>query len=180
MTDRESNQAATGRGGVETFVFADDGRIPNSRLPLVLIRAAVPVRAGDPADAFERTFAANAWTGSWRNGIYRFHHYHSTAHEVLGIARGSAQVRFGGDAGETVAVGPGDVVVIPAGVGHKLLEGSPDLWVVGAYAGGRDCDLLRDDPDEIGPARLRIAAVPLPERDPVLGPGGPLLEAWRA
>lgn len=173
----------SGRGpssaSVERFAFADDGRIPNSRLPLVLMRGAVRPGGDHPARSFAATFARNGWTRSWRNGIYPCHHYHSTAHEVLGFALGTARVRFGGDGGQTVAVVAGDVVVIPAGVGHKLIEGGSDLLVVGAYAGGRDWDLLRDDPDEIGTARLRIAAVPPPEADPVHGRAGPLLEAWR-
>jgi uncharacterized protein YjlB len=165
--------------GVESFVFADDGRIPNSRLPLVVIRAAVALDGDDPARAFERTFAGNGWTGAWRDGIYGYHHYHSTAHEVLGIAEGSARVRFGGDRGKTLTLDPGDVVVIPAGTGHRLVEGARTLVVVGAYAGGRDWDVIRDDPDEIGTARLRIAAVPLPDKDPVDGASGPLLRLWR-
>ncbi|HMN85705.1 MAG TPA: hypothetical protein PKA74_06930, partial [Bauldia sp.] len=81
---------------VTDFVFADDGDIPNSRLPLILYARAIDPAAGDPAEAFEALFAANGWPPAWRNGIYGFHHYHSTAHEVLGIARGSAEVRFGG------------------------------------------------------------------------------------
>lgn len=39
----------------ETFVFADDGRIPNSPLPLLVYRQAVPA---DPA-AIEHCFAAH-------------------------------------------------------------------------------------------------------------------------
>src|SRR3954452_20314885 len=108
--------------GTDTFVFADDGLIPNSRLPLIVRRGAVTPDASDPAFAFERTFARNGWTGAWRDGIYDYHHYHSTAHEVLGIASGSATVRFGGEGGETVGLTVGDVAVIPAGVGHALSQ----------------------------------------------------------
>ena len=89
---------------------------------------------------------SNGWGGSWRNGIFPFHHYHSTSHEVLGIARGSARVRFGGEKGQTVEVAAGDVVVIPAGVGHKNEGSSPDLLVIGAYPEGRDYDLCRGEP----------------------------------
>lgn len=166
--------------GPEAIAFEDDGRIPNSRLPLLVKRRAIPPVPADPGLPFERTFAAHGWTGAWRNGIYGYHHYHSTAHEVLGLATGSAKVRFGGDGGETIGLGPGDVVAIPAGVGHKLVEGGRDLLVVGAYAGGRDWDLIRHDPGEIATARLRIAAVPLPDADPVDGPEGVLVELWRA
>ena len=80
---------------VETYCFADDGVVPNSRLPLVVYRGALPA-GSDRAAACERMFAENGWPDAWRNGIYPHHHYHSTAHEVLGIARGLAQVRLGG------------------------------------------------------------------------------------
>jgi len=158
----------------ETYTFDDDGRIPNSRLPLLVYRQALPA---DPA-AMERAFAANGWSGGWRNGIYPFHHFHSTAHEVLGIARGEAEVRFGGPAGSTVAVGPGDVVVIPAGVAHCRERGSGDLLVVGAYPGGADYDLRRGEPAEHDEAARNVAGVGVPEQDPVSGRDGPLPRLW--
>jgi uncharacterized protein YjlB len=163
--------------GTETYVFEDDGLIPNSPLPLIVRRGAIPPSLEDPCRAFETTFAKNGWTNSWRDGIYAYHHYHSTAHEVLGIAQGSGMLGLGGENGETVEVVAGDVLVIPAGVGHALVRGS-GLIAVGAYAGGRDWDLIRDDPKAIAAARQRIAAVPLPDADPVDGPDGPLLKLW--
>ncbi|MDF3060290.1 MAG: hypothetical protein K0S06_399 [Microvirga sp.] len=164
----------------DTYVFQDDGIVPNSRLPLIVRQGAVTPDSSDPASAFERTFAKNGWTNSWRNGIYDYHHYHSTSHEVLGIAAGSATVRFGGENGETVGVSAGDVVVIPAGVAHARISQSDDLLVVGAYPGGRDWDLLRDtDSAGIAAARQRIGEVPLPAADPVDGADGPLMKLWR-
>ncbi len=105
-------------------------------------------------------------------------HYHSTAHEVLGIARGEAAVRFGGESGVTLRVRPGDVVVIPAGVGHKREDASPDLLVVGAYPDGRDWDLCRGEPGERPRVLENIRRVPLPTADPVYGADGPLVEHW--
>ena len=164
----------------ESYVFVDDGCVPNSPLPLILHRGAVAPDAPDPARTFERIFARNGWTGSWRDGIFSYHHYHSTAHEVLGLAAGSAKVPFGGPRGETITLKTGDAVAIPAGVAHCLVEGSGRLLVVGAYAGGRGWDVVRDDPEAIAAARLRIAAVPLPEADPVEGADGTLIELWTA
>jgi uncharacterized protein YjlB len=158
----------------ETYAFADDGRIPNSRLPLLVYRQALPA---DPA-AMERAFAEHGWGGGWRNGIYPFHHFHSTAHEVLGIARGEAAVRFGGPKGSTVTVRAGDVVVIPAGVAHCKERDSGDLLVVGAYPGGADYDLRRGDPAEHDEAASNAARVGVPEQDPVSGRDGPLLRLW--
>jgi uncharacterized protein YjlB len=165
--------------GTDTYLFADDGVVPNNPLPLIVRRGAIQPSAPDPAQAFENTFAKNGWSNAWRNGIFDYHHYHSTAHEVLGIASGSASVLFGGENGETVALTAGDVVVIPAGVGHALVNEGGDLMVVGAYAEGRDYDIVRADQGQVDQgARQRVARVPLPDADPVDGATGPLVKLW--
>ena len=159
----------------EEHRFADDGAgFPNSPLPLLVYRNALPP---DPA-AMERAFAANGWSNGWRDGIFRYHHFHSIAHEVLGIAAGEARVAFGGPSGREMAVRAGDVVVIPAGVGHRNVGQSADLLVVGAYPGGADYDIRRGDPGERAAALHAVAAVPLPESDPLSGRGGPLPRLW--
>ncbi|MFO0997026.1 MAG: cupin domain-containing protein [Alphaproteobacteria bacterium] len=164
--------------GVELYSLAADGPIPNnSLLPLVVYRAALPCAGGDPASACEAIFARNKWGNGWRNGVYPYHHYHSTAHEVLGIVRGEARVRFGGDHGPVVVVRAGDVVVIPAGVAHKAEGASRDLLIVGAYPEGQKPDLCTEK--DSGPATFaRIADVPRPVRDPVHGDHGPILDDW--
>ncbi len=158
--------------------FADDGDVPNNRLPLILYVGAIDVTAGDPAVAFEDLFQDNRWGNGWRNGIFPFHHYHSTAHEVLGIAAGEAEVRFGGEGGATVRARAGDAVLIPAGVGHKRLSGSPDLLVIGAYPPGQRADLMCEGAADKRAIRGRIAAVPLPQADPVAGRDGPAVTEW--
>jgi uncharacterized protein YjlB len=165
----------------ETIALRDDGRVPNNSLPVLLYRAAVTPSLPDPAEAFETAFAHNGWSNSWRDGIYSFHHYHSTAHEVLGIARGAGRVRLGGEQGRDFDLAAGDVVVLPAGTGHKRLSASSDFLVVGAYPEGRDWDLIRadeSDPATHAAAVARITEVPLPTTDPVGGKDGPLLQAW--
>jgi uncharacterized protein YjlB len=164
----------------EQHLFADDGRIPNNpRLPLLVYRGALAPDRSESAATFEEVFARNNWRGAWRDGIYGFHHYHSTSHEVLGIARGSVQVRLGGDGGLATRLEAGDVVVIPAGVGHKNEGSTPDLLVVGAYPDGRDWDLCRGEPGERPRVLDNIAAVPLPAADPLAGADGPLVAIWR-
>src|SRR6478672_8003048 len=81
----------------QAFHFKDDGETPNNpRLPLLLYRSPVSLTdALDPAAVFEVLFAANGWKPSWRDGIYPYNHFHTGTHEVLGIAKGKAQVRFG-------------------------------------------------------------------------------------
>jgi uncharacterized protein YjlB len=160
----------------ETHRFADDGRFPNAVLPLLVYRAALPA---DPA-AMERAFAANGWSNAWRNGIFTYHHFHSTAHEVLGIAAGQVRVAFGGPSGQEVTVTAGDVVVIPAGVAHRNMGQSADLLVVGAYPGGMDYDIRRGSPAEVDACRRAIAAVKLPAADPVAGPDAGLRRFWAA
>lgn len=158
----------------ETFVFADDGRIPNSRLPLLLYRQTLPA---EPL-AMERTFLRNGWSNGWRDGIFDYHHFHSIAHEVLGIAKGEAHVAFGGPRGRVLSVTAGDVVVIPAGVGHCNQGQSPDLLVIGAYPGGASYDICRGDPADHARALAAISRVGLPERDPLAGQDGPLRHLW--
>ena len=159
----------------QTFTFADDGAIPNSRLPLLVYRQAVPA---DPA-AIERIFTANRWPAAWRDAVHPFHHFHSDAHEALGVASGSAKVRFGGPAGEVLEVSAGDVVVVPAGVGHCNEGKSADLLIVGAYPGGRGPDLQVAGKGDREQALANIAAVSLPATDPVCGSSGPIIERWR-
>jgi uncharacterized protein YjlB len=164
----------------ETALFKDDGVIPNNRLHLLLYRGVLPIGEADPASRVVQLFAANNWTNSWRNGIYPFHHYHSTSHEVLGVYRGSVTVRLGGEQGKDFEVRAGDVIVIPAGVGHKNLGASEDFGVVGAYPDGRDWDLLTGKPGERPRADKNIASLPVPDNDPVFGAEGPLRGIWGA
>lgn len=164
-----------------TFLLQDDGRIPNNpRLPLLIYANALKLPAYDAATVCERIISSNGWGGSWRNGIYSFHHFHSTAHEVLAVARGTARVHFGGQSGPKIDVKTGDVVAIPAGVGHKNLGSSSDLLVVGAYPRGQTWDLCRGTPDERPWAVENIARVPTPASDPIYGVQGPLLSHWSA
>lgn len=163
--------------------FPDDGRTPNHpELPLVVMQVAELREAADPARWLEVRFTANGWSGTWRWGVYPFHHFHTTNHEVLGVSSGTATLLLGGEKGGEFEVGLGDVIVLPAGLGHKCLRASPDFQVVGAYPGGDSPDLLRSgevDPDEMNEARRRVARVPLPERDPIHGSDGPLVQAWK-
>ena len=157
------------------FVFDDDGVIPNSRLPLLVYRDAVPADAA----AIERLFAANHWPPAWRNGVHPFHHFHSTAHEVLGVARGEVSVLFGGSGGQVLTVRAGDVVVVPAGVAHCNQGQSNDLLIVGAYPdNGPGPDLRRGKPAEHDAADRAVGAVPLPVADPVMGLDGALGRLW--
>jgi uncharacterized protein YjlB len=159
---------------VRSLVLTDDGTFPNNPRPLLVYAGAVHP---DPA-AIERLFTTNDWPSAWRNGVYRYHHYHSTAHEVLGVYSGSATVLFGGPKGSVVTIGAADAVVIPAGVAHKCLESSSDFRIVGAYPRGQRWDMCYGKAGERPTADQNIAAVPAPENDPVLGEMGALPRLW--
>jgi uncharacterized protein YjlB len=148
-------------------------------LPLLIYEQAVRLQSDDPASVFEEVFEQNGWTGAWRNGIYDYHHYHSTAHEVLGVYGGTASVQLGGEGGMVKRINAGDVIIIPAGIGHKNLGASEDFGVVGAYPKGQKWDLLTGKSGEREKAETSIKRVPLPKADPVHGPDGPLLMHWR-
>lgn len=160
----------TGAKIPEQYFFQDDGVIPNSKLPVLVYREVFVGNSKHSAKIIEDKFYQNNWRGGWDNGIYSFHHYHSTAHEVLGIYSGEADVMFGGSKyGKVVKVKAGDVVVIPAGVGHKKIS-SKDLGVIGAYPNAMSYDLIKEDePQKREQALKNLKKVPLPNTDPVSG-----------
>lgn len=163
-----------------TIRFADDGTIPNNpTLPLLVYPGVIDLSGfPDRAAALETLFESHGWGDGWRDGIYDYVHYHSMIHEVLGIARGRARVRFGGGGGRDIDLSAGDVAVLPAGTGHQRLDASPDFLVVGAYPPAGTYDECTGWADEHARALITIPQVPVPERDPVFGPEGPLIAAW--
>jgi len=162
----------------EIIYFKDDGVIPNSKYPLLLYRQAFHASGITGAEWLEQKFAAHNWTNSWRWGVYPFHHYHSNTHEVLGVFSGKALLQLGGDKGQQINVQAGDIIVIPAGVGHKNLGSSPDFTVVGAYPEGRNADLKKGEPGDRPQADKNMAAVPIPAADPLLGNQDGLRKLW--
>lgn len=154
----------------EPLWLEDDGIFPNNpALPVLIYRQALPP---DP-ERIEAIFAANRWPPAWRYTVFDFQHYHSTAHEVLGCFRGAAAIQLGGEQGPILDVATGDVIVLPAGTAHKAVRTRAAFCCVGAYPDGQDYDMCYGRPGERPGADERIAAVPLPEGDPVRGGGGP-------
>ena len=156
------------------YRFEDDGSIPNHPdYPVLVYKQAIT-----DVDEMQQTFEANGWGNSWVNGIFDYHHYHSNTHEVLGVKAGRATVQLGGATGDLVSIETGDVLILPAGTGHRRLEASADFTIVGAYPEGRDYDTLTGRPEERPASLDRIGAVEKPKTDPVYGMTGPLHEAW--
>lgn len=161
---------------VVAHLLARGTEIPNHpRWPLLVYPA---VLRNPTPEAFEELFARHRWPAAWRDGVFPFHHYHPDGHEALGIYSGEVTVQFGGEDGVVVSARPGDVIVLPAGTGHKKLASRGSLGIVGAYPEGRSPDTRRSAfSDKTLDA---ISAVPLPACDPVYGAGGPLFTYWKA
>ena len=164
---------------VQEHLFEDYGSIPNNpSLPLLVYPQVLGESERYPSRCKE-LLAGNGWGGAWVNGVFSYHHYHSNAHEVLCMLSGRARLAFGGPEGETIEVEAGDVVVIPAGVGHKNEGAGRNIRVVGAYPRGQENYDLRTGEEGERPEVLEnIRDVPLPETDPLFGEGGPLLQRW--
>jgi uncharacterized protein YjlB len=161
---------------VKSFLFNDDGEIPNNpELPVIVYKGIFK----NITDEIEPAFNRHQWTNSWTNGVFDYHHYHTNTHEVLGVKSGQATVLIGGEEGERLELKIGDVIVLPAGTGHKKLKSSTDFAVVGAYPDGKSPNMRKRDSVERAQALTEIQNVPVPKTDPVFGDRGPLLEKWK-
>lgn len=165
----------------ESLHLRGTGSVPNNpRCALLHYKNVCSGDAQTIASTFEAMFAANGWPPAWRNGVFAHHHFHTTAHEVLGVYSGSAEVTVGGEGGEVVAIAAGDVVVVPAGVGHCKRSCDGRLGIVGAYPEGQSPDMCTPDASRYADRCDTVSRVQLPRADPVLGSDGPLLECWHS
>ncbi|MCK8780651.1 cupin [Rhizobium sp. NTR19] len=161
---------------VEPITFLPSDWVPNHpQLPALVYRCAIAPE-GEMAPKFEQRFRENGWQGIWRDGVFDYQHYHTGAHEVLGIAGGRARLLIGGPGGAELSVVAGDCLVLPAGTGHMRIDASRDFLVVGAYPPGQEADI------QTGPASQdqlqKIATLPIPATDPLGGTGGSLSRFW--
>ena len=159
--------------------LAPSGGIPNHpHWPLLIYPGVLAIRGMDPAVPFEELFERNGWPPAWRNGIYPFQHFHCDAHEALGVYSGEVTAQFGGDDGVVVTVSAGDIVVLPAGTGHKKLSSTGALGIVGAYPAGQHPDMCTPGTANAQRAAAAVVRVARPACDPVYGEDGPLLTHW--
>ena len=151
--------------------FSAIGSIPNSDLPLLVMETAIPASAANSTKV-EKRFAEHGWRGTWTYTVFDYWHFHVEGHEVLACVAGEASIGFGGDkadGGIAFEMKPGDVVIVPAGVGHKRLDGTSDFQVAGAYPPGQNGGITKAGEMTIENARGAISRLPDPKTDPVDG-----------
>jgi uncharacterized protein YjlB len=144
---------------------------PNSKLPVRMFRGALAPTATAKARRFREAFRRNGWAGIWTDTIYDYTHFHSNAHEVLGIAEGNVTIILGGAGGRRFRLKAGDMFAIPAGVGHRRVGDDTGLKVIGAYPRGQSHFNMKRK----GRA---VPRGPIPDTDQLYGRGGPLTRCW--
>ncbi|PSR82648.1 hypothetical protein BD289DRAFT_411721 [Coniella lustricola] len=127
----------------------------------------------------------------WRYTMYPTTHFHSTTHEVLCVFSGRATLCFGGEANPgkvQTCVCAGDVLVVPAGVGHCLVReeeeeeeegvdagaGKERFAMIGSYPPGCQWDMCYGNEGEEEKVE-GIKELKWLEKDPVYGEEGPVL-----
>ncbi len=163
----------------EILNFKDDGITPNNRFPVIIYRNVFKHTGIKSASSFKAVFAANNWTNNWKDIIMTQNHYHSTTHEVIGIDRGEVDLKLGGKYGSVVTVKAGDVILIPAGVGHYSLDNQKSYEAIGGYPNGAKWDMVFDEKDKHLVSVDRIRQLPIPKKDPVFGQDGALFQYWK-
>lgn len=112
----------------------------------------------------------------WRYTMYTTSHFHSTSHEVLCIASGEARLCFGHEDNPNrveAVLGKGDVIVVPAGVAHRLLEEiQRPFEMVGSYPKGCSWDMCYGKKGEESRVK-KIASLAWFDTNPIFGDGGP-------
>ena len=168
------------RAEIIVLQINENGNYPNNtKLPVLLYKNVFEFEGSNTAEMVEKAFAQNNWGGSWRNGIYNFQHYHSTAHEALGVYSGWAEVELGGPGNKTVKIEKGDLVVLPAGTAHKRIKAGDGFAVVGAYPDGQSWDMNYGKESEVDKSKSNITKVGLPRNDPVYGKNGGMFNFWK-
>lgn len=165
---------------IVSIQFEENNSFPNnSKFAVLIYKNIFDFEAADPALTIEKLFTKNNWGGMWRNGIYSFQHYHSNAHEALGVYGGWAEVQLGGPGNKILRIEKGDLVILPAGIAHKKIDSGDGFAVVGAYPSGQSPDMNYGKAEELDLAKLKIAKVELPLTDPVFGKNGKIFEFWK-
>lgn len=154
---------------------------PNSKYPVLIYKQALqlPKQKNRASVIAQQIFNRNGWSNSWRNGVYNFHHYHSSTHECMAITMGKVHIIVGGPKGKKVELLQNDVIILPAGVGHRCISSSEDFVCVGAYPQGKDYDINYGTELELKKAMKNIHNLSVPAKDPIFGKHGFLKTFWQ-
>ncbi|MFU2316851.1 cupin [Rahnella sp. PCH160] len=171
--------ADTREAAMETLLIdKPDGGVPNNTLPVLIYHRVIPPETIDNASYLEHLFHSNGWPPQWRYPVYTFTHFHSNTHEALGVFSGTARLQLGGEHGKMIDVKVGDVLLLPAGIGHKQISADEDFMLVGAYPPDIKADLCHDELPLLAARTKAVKAVPLPATDPVTGHSEGSLLVW--
>ena len=163
---------------LSNYIFLDDDTIPNSLLPVIVYKKVC--NTDDNAQWLEHCFQMNNWINNWRDIVLPYDHFHSTTHEVLGVSKGSVSLKIGGQKnGKIFDVSAGDVLILPAGVGHFAISEHKNYEIVGGYPDGKSWDMMTGTADERKAAFRNIASLTIPTTDPVFGINGGLIDLWK-
>lgn len=181
MEVRQFPEQSRARVNAEVLLLEDDGTFPNNaHLPVLVYARGLSLPPFDASLAVAALFNQHRWSGCWVSGVYAYAHFHSTAHEALGVVAGEARLRLGGDRGRSIGIRPGDLLILPAGVAHECRSASDDFSVVGAYPTGQRPDLCTGAEGERPGVDHNIARVPLPALDPLYGEDGAIQQFWQS
>lgn len=150
----------------KTYLIPRDPPYPSNTLEVLLYKQAMHAITQEKVCTL---FEQNGWEPPWFNGIYNYHHFHSEAHEVLAVTRGSISVQLGGPGGEIFHLTMGDIILLPAGVAHKRIESSEDYEIAGSYPSGQSPDLRKGSHEEWEEVLNNISKVKLWKKNPVTG-----------
>ena len=163
---------------IRKYYFKDDGIIPNSHLPVIVYQQVIDLP--DATEWLETNFKRNNWLNNWRDIVLPYDHFHSNTHEVLGLGFGEVKLKIGGSAGQVFTFTGGDVIIIPAGVGHCSISGHSNYQFVGGYPDGNNWDLKTGlEEGETATILNNLSEVKIPETDPIYGIDGFLFDIWK-
>lgn len=152
--------------------------IPNTSIqskPLLIYHGAFQASA---KELLSRLKEIGAVDPQWQYTMYSQTHFHSTTHEVLGVVSGRARLCFGGEKNPErfePTVEKGDLMILPAGVGHRLLDDlDGGFQMVGAYPPGKQWDMCYGSLGEEQKVK-NIEKLRWFDKDPLYGKEGPAL-----
>lgn len=166
---------------VQSFMIQENKPFPNSTLPVLYYPASIQnkLTEGNASQEVLSFFEQNGYTNGWVGSIYTYHHFHSNTHEVLACISGDAEVQLGGPDAEIYSFKAGDVLLLPAGVAHKLIKASEDFQIIGAYPDDKEPDMQKGDLKHYLEIKKRTRKVRVPEYDPVKSSQGGVIEHWK-